>query len=214
MAVRDGSTPVLDGVPGLQVGLSVAHSHVPRVPLSGRRVRLRAVVASDYDFLFVLAADERTGPHWRYRGLPPRPEEFVRDLWQGVLVQFLVERIDTNERVGLVVAYEANLRDGYCHLGALFRAEMRVWPLEAMLLFVNFLFEEFGFIKLYSHVIDYNLDTFRSVVGRWMECEGVLRDHERHGGRRCDLHILALWRDRFERDRERLLMRVTEELPP
>jgi hypothetical protein len=109
------------------------------VPLSGRRVRLRAVVASDYDFLFMLAADERTGPHWRYRGLPPRPEEFVRDLWQGVLVQFLVERIDTKERVGLVVAYEANLRDAHCHLGALFRADTRVWPLEAMVLFVNFL---------------------------------------------------------------------------
>jgi RimJ/RimL family protein N-acetyltransferase len=82
-----------------------------------------------------------------------------------------------------------------------------------LLLFVNFLFEEFGFIKIYSDVIDYNLDAFRSVVGRWMEHEGVLRDHERHRGRRWDLHILSLWRDRFERDRERLLDRVTHQLP-
>jgi RimJ/RimL family protein N-acetyltransferase len=213
MAVHDRSTPVLDIGPSFRVRSDGERGHAPHIPLSGRRVRLRAVVASDYDFLFLLAADERTGPHWRYRGLPPRPEEFVRDLWQGVLVQFIVERAATNERLGLVVAYDANLRDGHCHLAALFRADTRVWPTESLLLFVNFVFEEFGFMKLYADVIDYNLPALGSVVGRWMEREGLLRDHEMHGGRRWDVHILALWRDRFERDRERLLRRATVALP-
>jgi len=185
----------------------------PAVPLAGRRVRLRAVAASDYEFLFQLAVDERTAPHWRYRGAPPRPEAFVGELWDSVLTQFIVERKDRSERLGLVTAYNARARDGHCHVAALFRPDTRVWPLEAVFLFVNYLFEEFGFRKLYGEVIDYNLDAFASSVGRWLEPEGVLRRHELHAGVYWDVHILALWRERFDRDRERLLRRVTRELP-
>ena len=137
----------------------------------------------------------------------------MRDLWHGVLVQFLVERVDSGERLGLVAAYGENARDGHCHLAALFRADTCVWPLEALVLFVNFLFEEFGFNKLYADVVEYNLDAFGSAVGRWMECEGVLKEHEFHGGRRWDVYLLALWRERFRRDCERLVTRVTRDLP-
>src|SRR5262245_61152949 len=114
MPVRDRSTPLLEPRLGRLVEPRAVHVHAPSIPLSGRRVRLRAVVASDYEFLFLLSADDRTGPHWRYRGMPPRPEEFVRDLWHGVLVQYLVEDIESQERLGLVAAYDANLRDGHC----------------------------------------------------------------------------------------------------
>jgi RimJ/RimL family protein N-acetyltransferase len=188
-------------------------SIAPSVPLSGRRVRLRAVLASDYEFLFQLAVDERTAPHWRYRGAPPRPEAFIGELWNGVLTQFIVERKDRNERLGLVTAYDAVARDGHCHIAALFRPDTRIWPLEGVFLFVNYLFAEFGFRKLYGEVIDYNLDTFASSVGRWLEHEGVLRGHELHAGQYWDVHIVALWRERFEQDRERLLARITRELP-
>src|SRR5262249_53583526 len=147
MQGHERSTPVLESTLGPQ-GDVLERVRVPCIPLSGRRVRLRAVVASDYEFLFRLATDERTGPRWRYRGLPPRPEEFVRDLWQQVLVQFLVERVDSGEPLGLVVAYEATMRDRHCHIAMLFRADVVVWPLEALVLFINFLFEEFAFNKL------------------------------------------------------------------
>ena len=181
--------------------------------MSGRRVRLRAVAASDYEFLFQLAVDERTAPHWRYRGAPPRPEAFVGELWDGVLTQFIVERKDGRERLGLVTAYEARARDGHCHIAAIFRPDTRIWPLESVFLFVNYLFAEFGFRKLYGEVIEYNLDAFSSAIGRWLEPEGVLRGHELHAGRYWDVHVLALWRERFDRDRDRLLARITRELP-
>jgi RimJ/RimL family protein N-acetyltransferase len=197
------------GTPPGPAGLSVA----PSVPLAGRRVRLRAVLASDYDFLFQLAVDERTAPHWRYRGAPPRPEAFIGELWDGVLTQFIVERKDQRERLGLVTAYEPLARDGHCKIAAIFRPDTRIWPLEAVFLFVNYLFAEFGFRKLYGEVIEYNLDAFASAIGRWLETEGVLRGHELHAGRYWDVHILALWRERFELDRERLLARITRDLP-
>jgi RimJ/RimL family protein N-acetyltransferase len=213
MAVRERSTQVGGAGWGSPALSGVTHPRAPHIPLSSRRVRLRAVVPSDYEFLFQLAADERSGRRWRYRGLPPRPDEFARDLWQGVLVQFLVEHVQTHERLGLVVAYGESARDRRCHIAAVFREEARVWPLEAVALFVNFLFVEFGFRKLYAEMTEYNLEAFRSAVGRWMDCEGVLEDHEFHGGRYWDLYILALWRDRFDRDAERLLARITRELP-
>ena len=59
----------------------------------------------------------------------------------------------------------------------------------------------------------YNLPQFASTVGRWLEHEGVLRNHELHAGRFWDVHILALWRERFEQDRDRLLARITRDLP-
>jgi RimJ/RimL family protein N-acetyltransferase len=188
-------------------------TNAPRVPLAGRRVHLRAVQASDYEFLYQLAVDERTAPHWRYRGPPPRPEAFVTDLWNGVLTQFIVERKDQSERLGLVTAYDAAARDGHCHIAALFRPDTRIWPLEGMFLFINYLFAEYAFRKLYGEVIEYNLDQFASAIGRWLEPEGVLRGHELHGGRYWDVHVLALWRERFEQDRDRLLARITRELP-
>jgi RimJ/RimL family protein N-acetyltransferase len=201
-ARRVGSTPG-------PAGPSVA----PSVPLAGRRVRLRAVLASDYEFLFQLAVDERTAPHWRYRGAPPRPEAFIGELWDGVLTQFIVERKDRSERLGLVTAYDARARDGHCHIATLFRPDTRIWPLEAVFLFVNFLFAEFGFRKLYGEVIDYNLDAFASTIGRWIEHEGLLRGHELHAGQYWDVHIVALWKERFDRDRDRLLARITRDLP-
>jgi RimJ/RimL family protein N-acetyltransferase len=205
---REWLTPVLDSGSG-EFSDPVGFGRVQPIPLSGRRVRLRAVVASDYDFLFVLATDPRTAPSWRYRSAPPRPEEFVRDLWHNVLVQYLVEHVDTGERLGLVVAYNANGRDGHCYFSALFRPDMRVWPLEGLGLFVNYLFTEFDFIKLYAEVIEYNLPAFASAIGRWLTTEGVLRAHERHFGRHWDVHLLTLWRERFEQDRQRFLRRVT-----
>ncbi|MDZ4826013.1 MAG: GNAT family protein [Actinomycetota bacterium] len=186
---------------------------VPHVPLCGRRVRLRALAPSDYDFCYQLAVDERTAPHWRYRGAPPRPEDFVRELWQSVLVQFIVERRDGSERLGLVTAYDANTRDGHCHIAAIFRPDTRMWPLEGVFLFVNYLFAEYDFRKLYGEVIEYNLPAFASTVGRWLDSEGVRREHEYHSGRYWDVHLLALWRDRFELDRERMLRRITKDLP-
>lgn len=168
-------------------------------------MRLRPVTAADYEFLFALATDDRIANRWRYRSAPPRPEDFVRDLWHSVVVQFIVERIGTGEPLGLLTAYDASPRDRHCYIGVLFRPDVHVWPIEGVVLFLNYLFEEFAFEKLYASVIEYNLPALASVVGRWMACEAVLRGHEWHAGDRWDVHILALWRSRFEQDRERLL---------
>jgi RimJ/RimL family protein N-acetyltransferase len=210
MGAREQSPQQLRGDQAITspAGSQQLPARVPRLPLVGRRVRLRAVSTADYDFLFDLATDDRVAMRWRYRSTPPRPDEFVRDLWQGVLAQFLVVHAETGERLGLVTAYNANARDGHCYIAVLFRPDASVWPVEGIVLFVNYLFAEFEFVKIYADVIEYNLPQLHSVVGRWMEREGVLRGHERHGGERWDVHVLALYRERFLRDADRLLRRI------
>src|SRR4051794_10086805 len=84
--------------------------------LESKRIRLRSVHAGDYDFLYSLAVNPAIGFQWRFRGTTPSPQQFVQELYLGVLCQHLVERAD-GERVGLVVAYQADLSNGTTYIG-------------------------------------------------------------------------------------------------
>ena len=71
-------------------------------PLSGKRVHLRPVLQSDYDFLYRLFTAEDHTFLWRFRGAAPGPEAFLQMLWQNVLCQFIVSDQRTGDPVGLM----------------------------------------------------------------------------------------------------------------
>lgn len=169
-------------------------------PLTGRRTRLRPVFPADYEYLYALSTSERTAHRWRYRGMTPNPEGFTQTLWGGVLAQFLIERRSTGERVGHVTSYDANERNGFCHIAMLTDPAVQGsgWILEAASLFVNYLFTNWNFRKLYGEVPEYNYDEFASGAGRWFRVEGRLGEHEFYGGRYWDLLLLALYRADWE----------------
>src|SRR5690242_17733633 len=75
-------------------------------PLSGRRVRLRSVVPTDYDYLYRLANHQVVAPNWRYRGPSPSPGQFAHDLWAGTLVHFMAVRKVNGQRFGYVQAFD------------------------------------------------------------------------------------------------------------
>ena len=77
-------------------------------------------------------------------------------------------------------------------------------PLEAFMLFLDYLFTVFGFRKLYGEVLEFNLTSFRSIIGKIAHEEGRLRDHEYFDGRYWDLVFLAIYREEWEAKRERL----------
>ena len=54
-------------------------------PLEGRRVRLRAVHPTDYDYLFALVHHPDAAFRWRARGSTVSFEEHVGALWHDVL---------------------------------------------------------------------------------------------------------------------------------
>ena len=85
-------------------------------PMAGRRVMLRPVYPEDYGFLYSLAVSPEIGFRWRYRGAVPAYDVFLRELWAGILVQFMVCDAATGEPVGFVVAHSADLKSGFAHV--------------------------------------------------------------------------------------------------
>lgn len=167
--------------------------------LTGKHVRLRAVTQGDYPFLVDLQTAPENLIRWRFRGTTLSPEQIVQSLWQGVLAQFLIVRVDTGEPVGLVVCYNPEFRHGYAYLAMIIapKYEMSGWALEADAIFLNYLFETFGFRKVYLEVIEFNYHKLASGAGSLFHVEGCLKDHEYHLGHRWHLYTLAIYRDEW-----------------
>jgi RimJ/RimL family protein N-acetyltransferase len=169
-------------------------------PLSTRRVRLRPLVPTDYDYLYALTTDEEVNARWRFRGTSPNPEQFAKLLWQNALVQFVVEHRESGKRIGYLSAFDANERNGWCHISVVIDPGLSHtgWALESFALFFNYLFETFNMRKLYGEVLEPAYADLASGAGNWFRVEGRLVDHEYFGGRFCDLVLLALHRSDWE----------------
>jgi RimJ/RimL family protein N-acetyltransferase len=147
-------------------------------------------------FLYSLATASETGFRWRYRGAFPTQERFVADFWGQVLTQFLVVDAKSNENLGLVVCYEAELAQGYAYVGAVFSntAIRRGCAPLAVQMFMDYLFLIHPLRKLYLEVPEWNMETIRSGTERSFAVEGVLRSHDYYAGRHWDRYILAIYR--------------------
>jgi RimJ/RimL family protein N-acetyltransferase len=182
-------------------------SDVSGPPLQGRRVMLRPIAVTDHAWLYGLSTHEQVGFRWRYRGATPSPDVFVRTLWEQILAQFVVARRSTNEVVGLVAAYAADLHDRHVQVAAILdpRVHTRGWPLEAMVLFVNYLFTNWDFRKVYAEAVEFNYRQFASGAGRLFSVEAQLRGHHYWNGAFWDQVIGSCTREEWEQSRTRLL---------
>jgi RimJ/RimL family protein N-acetyltransferase len=164
--------------------------------LRGLRVGLRPVVPQDYDWILRLSTLPELGFRWRHQPGTLNPEQLPTLLWQGVLAQFLVDHNTTGDRLGLAVAYQANMahRTAYVALALDPGAHRLGWPLEGFKLFMRYLFDAFDLRKVYAEAIDHNLAQYRGIVGRLAREEGRLREHLYVGGRYHDVHLLAFYR--------------------
>jgi RimJ/RimL family protein N-acetyltransferase len=169
--------------------------------LTGRHVRLRPIMPGDYEYLYLLTTHEKLGWRWRYRGSTPSPELFQQQLWQGVAAQFVVEHLGDQKPIGFVQAFDPNDRNGHCHFAIVLdpALERTGWALEALLLFLDYLFTIFNFRKLYAEVPEFNYASFASGNERDFKIEGRLREHDWHAGRYWDLFFLAVYREDWER---------------
>ncbi len=174
--------------------------------LTGLRSRLRALRASDEEFLYDLV-QQSPGASLARHGKGPNPRSFSADLWRGVLDQRLILDRTSDGPIGLVAARNADARRGVAWLEVTLhpRVQGRGWPFESVMLFVDHLFRGWPLRKLYAEVLAGHLDDVASGVGRLFVEEGRLAAHEYVDGGWSDLHILALFRERWERDAPRVL---------
>jgi RimJ/RimL family protein N-acetyltransferase len=168
------------------------------------RIRLRVLDPEDYPSLFRLATDEQVSYLWKYRGATPSYEDFVRTLFPGVICQFIVSPLEGRDILGLVVAYNADLRNGYCY-GALVMAPKYMntgLGGEAFALFCNYVFQIWSIRKMYLETLEYQSERFEGAVKAGLiREEGRLREHAFFGDRFWDQLILAVWREDVEQAR-------------
>ena len=193
---------------GVRTLRAPASAQAPTAPASrraGRSVRIRPVEARDYDFLFRLYTDGDHLVRYRLRGNTPSPEAFLRFLWDQVVAQFIVESRD-GRPIGLVSAFEPDFRNRYIHIAACSVDELQSsgLVLEGVALLVSYLFENFDLRKIYAESLESNYEQFAMGEGRLFEIEGRLREHEYIDGRYQDFVLLAVYRDPWREQHERI----------
>lgn len=162
-----------------------------------RLSRLEFVTPADYDFIYSLHIDGDALTRYRLRANTPGPETFLRYIWDGVVAQFLVVSLATQQPVGLVSCYHADHRNQHAHVSVIAAPDSRSSGVvvEAMAAFISYCFESFPFRKLYAEVLGDNLGGFGSGAGNYFEIEGRFRDHEYLDGEWVDLVTLAFHRE-------------------
>lgn len=193
----------IGGVPGIPERFAATGPRDPLAPvLETQALRLAPIIPDDLGFLYALAVQPETGFRWRYRGSIPQFERFQAELWNQVLLQFVVRRIDNDQPVGHVVAYGDELSLRHTYVGAVFHPDSAGKGLaaQAVSLFVRHLFHTFPLHKIYMEIPGINWPQVESGQGRLFRVEGVLRDHDYYAGRYWDKYICALYPDDFETD--------------
>ncbi len=173
--------------------------------LVGRSVRIRPVEARDYDFLFRLYTDGDHLVRYRLRGNTPSPDAFLRFLWDQVVAQFIVENRD-GRPIGLVSAFEPDFRNRFISIAACSVDEVQSsgLVLEGVALLVSYLFENFDLRKIYAESLESNYEQFAMGEGRLFEVEGRMREHEYIDGRYQDFVLLAIYREPWREQHERI----------
>lgn len=167
--------------------------------LSGRRVTLRALTPADYGWLFSLSTKSELAGRWRSRPGTINPDSFGALLWQTVLCQFVIEHKTTSEPLGLVVAYQADLANGFAYIAVLTDpGRPTLAGPEAANLFIEYLFSSYPLRKLYGESSDYSLAGFASAFRVTLREEGRLRRHVFLNGDYRDWVVSALYREDWE----------------
>ncbi|HZM79459.1 MAG TPA: GNAT family N-acetyltransferase [Candidatus Limnocylindrales bacterium] len=164
--------------------------------LSTRTFRLMPVLPDDLGALYGLATRPENCFRWRYRGAPPPVSRFADELWSQVLTQFTVRTVESNQVVGLVVAYQPGPALRHVYLGALFSPEHsgRGPAAQVTALFAKYLFHTYPFHKIYLEVPGFNWAQLSSGEGVLFDVEGVLRDHDTFAGQSWDQRVCAIYR--------------------
>jgi RimJ/RimL family protein N-acetyltransferase len=181
----------------VSVSVPTDRTHVQAPPLRGRRFSLMPLVPEYHHQIYQLNIREQLSFRWRFHGSIPPFDAFERMLYQGVFAQFVVV-ISQEPRsvVGHVVAYNANLRDGSCHIGVVGDSHAGAGILEAVALFFGYLFVHWPFRKLYMETPEFNASQFGSAVrSGLLREEGRLKDQQFFDGAYWDEVIYAIYRD-------------------
>jgi RimJ/RimL family protein N-acetyltransferase len=167
--------------------------------VQGRRVALRPILRSDYEYLYRLFVDPETAFRWRLRGATPDTRSFESVLWEQVLVQFLIVAPNSGQPLGLVQCFGADLRSGVANLAIVVQKDQteRGIAAEALFLFIDYVFAPWNLRKLYADTPAFNFDRLASANNRYFTVEARLPDRHWYNDRYWDNLILAIHREQW-----------------
>jgi hypothetical protein len=162
-------------------------------------VSLHPLRDSDLGWLRQAELNEYLAFRWRHRGEHVPPNEVGPALWSSTFVNFVVaSQRSPNEPAGIVSAYELDSTSAHCKVAvASFSAAMRSTTFRGLLLTIEYLFTGWPLRKVYFDIPSYNVAQVGRTLQRRLCEEGVLREHIYLDGRFHDLHVVALYRERW-----------------
>ena len=167
--------------------------------LEGRRLSLVPITPADYPYLHHLSTTGENLMAWRLRGATPSPEIFAQQLWQSVLVQFKIVHGTPAQPLGLLAAYNADMRNQLVFVAILLEPDAKKsgWVMEAPVLFIDYLFNTWPFRKIYMEAFEFNFAAINSGPGRIFQVEGCLLDYEYHDNKYWHKYIVSMGRDQW-----------------
>ena len=171
----------------------------PIAAMLSNRLQLRPLYPNDYGFLYAISVSPDTAFHWRFRGMQPSFDDFIRTLNQGVLVQYVITNRGEDRPLGLVACYKADFINRHAYIAMQGDPILRNFGylVEAAEMFISFVFRCYGFYKLYAECPGFNFDSFASGLHGVLHEEGVLKEHDEFFERRWDLHVFAIYRSEW-----------------
>ncbi|HMJ77231.1 MAG TPA: GNAT family protein [Iamia sp.] len=153
----------------------------------------------DYEWLYRVSLSEFNSLRWRYRGQVPPFELFVQQLHSDVLVQFVAFDRDSGLPIGHVVAYAADMRNRHCYIGVVMDEHTRGHGRgsECLGLLSDYLFETWGFHKIFAEVPAFTLEPMQGKMDRLQpqalsfDIEGVLTEYLYHNGKFWDMYLVS-----------------------
>mgnify|MGYP003393517102 CR=1 FL=1 len=127
-------------------------------------------------------------------------------------LQFMIVR--KGECIGTIYSYSLNRTDGHAFVTTYVAKDWRDkgCGAEAMAIFLEYLFREYGLYKVYAEVYSYNLESIRALTsGKFVE-EGRFCGHRLHNGERHDLIRLTFFRSQLK-DFAALVKKLTKRDP-
>lgn len=121
-------------------------------------------------------------------------------LWEGILAQWMISSLDSDEPIGHCSFYGANATNKHCFFQLWIDPTHRRggWPIEGAILALDVVMHRFDMRKVYIEVAESLLPQYESIMSvPGIAEEGRLKQHIFLDGREQDVHIIALYRDRW-----------------
>lgn len=183
------------------------------VPIAGRWVRLERFRPDHVPALYALVSEDGSPTRWPLGSQRVDEAGLADHLLSLNGVQFVLIQSESDRVVGIVQGMHLDRRNGTVDIGVVLGADgwRSGWPLEGIVIFIDYLVEGMGMRKLYFEMSKSTMDNVGGALKHWLVPECVFRSHvQSPTGNYEDVHVMALYGDCWDTG---LVRRLTRNVP-